>query len=221
MRKSEGPVMRTSVERRPPGGDGWSGGPNLGMTLAEVAGDLLGLHPTILGAMDRRGSDPSRGFNVMVRRAMEFALALRDETAAAVPLVSERTARAHRWPDARTANVAMVIAWALVDEIRVGAGIAARAAHVGRRPCGGNASSSGPHGRRGGRACDGVGSVRDPRDADRGPDGSGLGASRRATLEPARATRGHAGRKHQRCHPRGARVRASGAGRHARPTRRQ
>lgn len=111
-------MTRTSVERRPPGSDGSSGGPDLGMTPAEVAMDLLGFDPAVLAAMDRRGSDPSRGFNVMIRRAMEFALVLRDEAAAAFPLLSEETARAARWPDARTANVAMVIAWALVDEVR-------------------------------------------------------------------------------------------------------
>ena len=65
-----------------------------------------------------RGASSAIGLNRFVRKVLALTLALEDDERAAVRLKSERSARANGWPDARTANAAMVMVWALLDENR-------------------------------------------------------------------------------------------------------
>jgi len=57
-------------------------------------------------------SDPLDGLDVFLRRTVAAAVAMREHHAA-VSLVTERQARAAGWPTARTANLSLILAWAM------------------------------------------------------------------------------------------------------------
>ena len=102
------------------------------VTMDHLVLDLLGLDPAVLArfgeandAVDHsdqrarhQGATSRRGLNLLLRRALALTLDLRDDHGAVVRLKSAETARANGWPDAQTANVAMMLTWALMEDDR-------------------------------------------------------------------------------------------------------
>ncbi len=97
------------------------------VAIKTLVSDLIGLNPQALASMAEQPTslegDPSPetvwdGLNRFVRKVLAGYLALANVDRAAVRLKDETSARANGWPDARTANVAMALIWALLAEDR-------------------------------------------------------------------------------------------------------
>ena len=98
------------------------------VTMDAVMHDMLGLDPAVLATMrtpaaneegaGTPGASSQAGLHSFMRRVLALRLSLQDAEVAAVRLKTESSAKANGWPDARTANVAMLLVWALVSPDR-------------------------------------------------------------------------------------------------------
>ena len=107
-------------------------------STSDLIRELIGTEPSTF-ARRFEGSpqtpDPARaGLNYFLREALTLYEIIKADGGGTARLMTEEDARAGHWPDARTANLAILMAWALLREDLVELTILAPIPYEERRP---------------------------------------------------------------------------------------